>query len=89
MDKKAKLSVILKSRYNIDPVTFIGCLSGGKEIEEMLEILQKHPEITDSDEVYTIAAKVENIPCKPVNDKLRSYMEKWGVKERTKPWCKD
>ncbi len=81
--------MILKSKYDIDPVTFIGCFGSEKEIKEMLDILQEHPEITDSDEVYTIAAKVENVPCKPLNDKLRGYMEKWGVRERTKPWCKD
>ncbi len=89
MDDKTKLAMILKSKYDIDPVIFIGCLNGDKEIKEMLDILQEHPEITDSDEVYIISSKVSKVPCKPVNEKIKYYMEKWGVRERTKPWCKD
>ena len=89
MDDKTKLAMLLKSKYDIEPETFIGCFNKDSEIKEMLDILQKHQEVTDSDEVYTIFAKVANIPCKPVNQKLKVYMEKWGVRERTKPWCKD
>ncbi len=88
MDDKTKLAMILKSKYDIDPI-FIGCFENDEQIKEMLDILLKHPEITDSDEVYTISAKVVGVPCKPVNEKLKGYMEKWGVKVRTAPWCKD
>lgn len=88
MDDKTKLAMLLKSKYDIEPKTFINCFNKDSEIKEMLDILQKHPEIIDSDEVYTISAKVLDVPCKPVNEKLRGYMGKWGVKERTKPWYK-
>ena len=89
MNDRTKLAALLKNKYGINSTTFINCLSGEEKIKEMLDILLKYPEIIDSDEVYTIAAKVEDIPCKPVNNKLKAYMKKWDVKERTKPWCKD
>ncbi len=89
MEDRVKLAMLLKSKYKFETTTLLDCFNRDSELKEMLDILQKHPEVTDSDEVYTIFAKVTNTPCKPVNEKLKGYMEKWGVRERTQPWCKD
>lgn len=89
MNDRTKLAALLNDKYNLKSTTLLDCFYDEDEITDMLNILQTHPEIIDKDEVYTVFAKVTNTPCKPVNDKLKCYMKKWGVKERTQPWCKD
>lgn len=76
-------------KYDFDESPIIRMLYTENNMQKMIDILEKHEEITDSDEIYTISAKIANIPCKPITEKLKSYMEKWGVKERKTPWVKE
>ena len=76
MNAAEELKLILAIKYDIDADAFVGCLYYDKKIEQMLKILKKHPEVTDSDEVYTILAKVTNASGKPVTEKLKDYMKK-------------
>ncbi len=88
MEAEQQLRNILeKFNFDVDPI--IRILYTEKNIQEMIDILEKHKEITDSDEIYVISAKIADIPCKPVNMKLKAYMDKWEVRERTKPWCNE
>lgn len=88
MEAEQQLRELLK-RFDFDADPIIRILYSEKNILEMIDVLEKHKEITDSDEIYIISAKIANIPCKPINIKLKTYMDKWGVKERTKPWSNE
>ncbi len=88
MTTENKLRAMLQ-KYDFDENPIIRILYTEKNMQKMIDILETHTEVTDVTEIYVISAKIADIPCKPVDAKIKAYMDKWGVRKRTKPWYKE
>lgn len=85
---KEKLRKKLK-RFNFDSEPIIRILNTEKNMQKMIKFIDDNPNEKDPDVLYIYSAKLANIPCKPVDKKTKELMEKFGVRERTKPFVEE
>lgn len=69
-------------KFDFDGEPIIRILYTEKNMQKMIDFIDENPNEHDPDVLYVYSAKLANIPCKPVNKKIKELMERFGVRER-------